>query len=457
MTQRYRAIIFALAATMWMGLLEERPTGQTLPRVLYLTHSAGFAHSVLPFSEEVLLALGRSDNAFHIDITRDAAILTADVLSRYDVVVFFTTGELPLNPQQQEDFLAFIRSGGGFVGIHSATDTFYDWSAYGELLGGYFDNHPWRQNVTVKVENPAHPITKHLSESFRISDEIYQFKNWTRENVNVLLSLDISSVDVDSPQVHRTDNDFALAWTKSYGAGRMFYTALGHEEVVWRDDRFQKLVVNGILWAAGKPQTLATGDKWQLLFDGETTQGWRGYKRDTIPNGWQAINGTLTRVSQAGDILTTGKYENFELSFEWRLESKGNSGVFFRVSEEGAVVWHSGPEFQLLHNAGHRDGNDPITSAGSNYAIHPPVADVTRPIGTWNTSRLIVNQGQVEHWMNGFHLLSYEINSPDWQERVNASKFVDLPLYGQTPSGHIGIQDHGDPVSFRNVMIRVID
>ena len=239
MTQRYRAIIFALAATTWMGLLEERPTGQTLPRVLYLTHSAGFAHSVLPFSEEVLLALGRSDNAFHIDITRDAAILTADVLSRYDVVVFFTTGELPLNPQQQEDFLAFIRSGGGFVGIHSATDTFYDWSAYGELLGGYFDNHPWRQNVTVKVENPAHPITKHFSESFRISDEIYQFKNWTRENVNVLLSLDISSVDVDSPQVHRTDNDFALAWTKSYGAGRMFYTALGHEEVVWRDDRFQ--------------------------------------------------------------------------------------------------------------------------------------------------------------------------------------------------------------------------
>ena len=130
MTQRYRAIIFALAATTWMGLLEERPTGQTLPRVLYLTHSAGFAHSVLPFSEEVLLALGRSDNAFHIDITRDAAILTADVLSRYDVVVFFTTGELPLNPQQQEDFLAFIRSGGGFVGIHSAPATFYDWSAY---------------------------------------------------------------------------------------------------------------------------------------------------------------------------------------------------------------------------------------------------------------------------------------------------------------------------------------
>ena len=457
MTQRYHTIIFALATMMWMGLLETPSTSQTLPRVLYVTHSAGFAHAVLPFSEEVLLTLGHSDNTFRVDITRDATILTSDVLSRYDVVVFYTTGELPLNPQQQKDFLAFIRSGGGFVGIHSASDTFYDWAAYGELLGGYFDNHPWRQDVTVKVESPDHPVTKHLGGGFQISDEIYQFKSWTRENVNVLLSLDISSVDIDSPLVRRTDNDFALAWTKPYGAGRVFYTALGHEEAVWRDDRFQQLVANGILWAAGTPKDRATGHEWQPLFNGQTTQGWRGYNRDTIPDGWQAINGTLTRVSQAGDILTTAKYENFELSFEWRLESGGNSGVFFRVSEEGAVIWHSGPEFQLLHNAGHRDGNDPITSAGSNYAVNPPVADVTRPIGTWNTSRLIVNQGQVEHWMNGFHLLSYEINSPDWQERVNASKFVDLPLYGRTPLGHIGIQDHGDPVSFRNVMIRTIN
>lgn len=447
----------SLSALLLLAGVGTTAFAQTLPRVLYVTQSAGFAHPVVPLSEQVLPAIGREHDAFETDIARDASILTADVLSRYDAVVFYTTGELPLDAEQKEAFLDFIRGGGGFIGVHSATDTFYEWPAYGELIGGYFDNHPWRQEVEVRVEDRDHAATRHLGASFRISDEIYQFRDWERARVDVLLSLDTDSVDAQKEGVKRTDGDFALAWTRDYGDGRMFYTALGHEDAVWQDERFQRLIVNGIVWAMGNPGS-RSADKWRVLFDGTTTAAWRGYKRDMLPGGWQVVDGALARVDRGGDIITVEQFENFELRFEWQVEEGGNSGVFFGVTEAvDGPVWHSGPEFQILHNAGHRDGQAPITSAGSNYAVHPPSADVTRPVGEWNTSRLIVDDGRVEHWMNGIHLLTYRLGDADWQARVEASKFAPLPRYGRVPRGHIAIQDHGDPVRFRNILIREID
>ena len=208
--------------------------------------------------------------------------------------------------------------------------------------------------------------------------------------------------------------------------------------------------------AAGN-NTTQEDSPWRLLLEGGSMDSWRGYQSNTAPEGWQVVDGVLARVGAGGDIITVDKFTNFELLFEWKLEEGGNSGIFFGVTEEGAVSWHSGPEFQVLHNEGHPDGNSPITSAGSNFAVHPPTADVTRPIGQWNEARLIVNDGHVEHWMNGKHLLSYELGSADWHSRVTASKFVALPLYGKSLTGHIAIQDHGDPVWFRNMKIRVLN
>jgi len=446
----------AARSLLFVILLAPAIHAQSRPQVLYVTQSAGFAHPVLPLTEEVLPAIGRQHDAFDIDITRDASILTTDTLKRYDAVVFYTTGELPMNADQQTAFLQFIRNGGGFVGIHSATDTFYGWPEYGELLGGYFDNHPWREEVSVRVEDRTHPATKHLDERFQINDEIYQFKQWSRDRVNVLMSLDTQSVDTTQDSVHRSDNDFALTWSHSYGKGRVFYTALGHEEAVWQDDRFQRLIVNGIVWAIGDVRN-TTDTKWKPLLDEQVVSTWRGYQRESMPDGWQMVDGTLARIGDAGDIITTDQFENFELRFDWKVEHGGNSGVFFGVSEDGAVAWHSGPEYQLLHNAGHPDGKAPITAAGSNYAVHPPIADMTRPVGEWNRSRLRVNREHVEHWMNGMYLLSYQIGDAEWQRRVTDSKFSELPLYGQSRRGHIAIQDHGDPVWFRNMRIRVID
>lgn len=238
----------ALALTLAIAAVPQ----PRLPKVLYLTQSAGFKHAVLPLSETILPDIAAKAKAFDVTVVHDCSAITAEALKDYDAVVFYTTGELPMTEEQKAGLMAFVRGGKGFVGIHSATDTFYKWPEYGRLVGGYFNDHPWHQEVAIRNEDQAHPATKHLPASFRLNDEIYQFRDWSRGDVHVLLSLDPASVDLTLPRVKRTDRDFALAWTKTVGAGRMFYTALGHEPAVWQDERFQQHLLGGIRWAMGR-------------------------------------------------------------------------------------------------------------------------------------------------------------------------------------------------------------
>ena len=193
---------------------------------------------------------------------------------------------------------------------------------------------------------------------------------------------------------------------------------------------------------------------WTLLFDGRSLRGWQGFKSATPGPGWTANDGVLHRAAAGGDILTVEEFGDFELSLEWKIEKGGNSGIFFHVVKDGDEAWWSGPEVQILDNAVHKDGQNPLTSAGANYAVHPPAKDVTRPIGEWNQVRLLVRGPHVEHWLNGVKIVDYELWSPDWEARVKASKFDKIPLYGKAKRGHIALQDHGDPVWFRNVKVR---
>lgn len=196
---------------------------------------------------------------------------------------------------------------------------------------------------------------------------------------------------------------------------------------------------------------------WRPLFDGKTTAGWRNYKREGIGPGWQVVDGMLTRAGDnAGDIITTGKYRNFDLSLEWRVAEGGNSGIFYRATEDNDYIWQSAPEMQVLDDAKHADGKDPLTSAGSNFALYPAPRGVVLPAGQWNTARLVVNGSHVEHWLNGSKLLEYELGSDEWKARGGASKFKAMPNYGQAAEGHIGLQDHGDKVEFRNIRIKVL-
>lgn len=192
---------------------------------------------------------------------------------------------------------------------------------------------------------------------------------------------------------------------------------------------------------------------WRLLFDGRTTNGWRGYRRQTMPDGWQPVEGALTRVGQGGDIVTVDQFSDFELQLEWNIAPGGNSGVFFRATEEEDEVWKTAPEVQVLDNPAYKDLT-PETSAGSNYGLHAPSKDVSKPAGQWNHLRLIVHGNHVEHWLNGVKIVEYEIGSADWEKRVQASKFNEYPRYGRARRGHIALQDHGDRVAYRNIKIQ---
>jgi hypothetical protein len=210
---------------------------------------------------------------------------------------------------------------------------------------------------------------------------------------------------------------------------------------------------------AGAHNTLTDAQRaggWRLLFDGRSTDGWRGYRRESMPAGWQVVDGTLARTGSGGDIITTEQYDSFELELEWLVGPGGNSGIFFHVTETGDYIWQTGPEMQILDNAGHREGANPETSTGSNYALHGPSSDVARPAGEWNSVRLVVRGDHVEHWLNGTRIVEYVLGSDDWKARVEASKFRDMPGYGANRRGHIALQDHGDPVQFRNIRIRVL-
>jgi type 1 glutamine amidotransferase len=238
------SLVLAIACTV---LTARQPAPKKL---LYLTQSVGFKHDVLPLSQEILAGIGRK-HGFDVSIIGDASTITAASLEPYAAVAFYTTGELPLSDRQKADLMAWIKSGKGFVGIHSATDTFYEWPEYGEMIGGYFDEHPWNTRVTMKVEDPRHPATKHLGRTWALADESYQFKNYSRGDKHVLLSLDVSSVDLAAKGVKRTDRDFATAWHKPWGSGRVFYTALGHRPEVWQDPAYQEHLAGGITWAMG--------------------------------------------------------------------------------------------------------------------------------------------------------------------------------------------------------------
>lgn len=183
---------------------------------------------------------------------------------------------------------------------------------------------------------------------------------------------------------------------------------------------------------------------------------WRGYQQDSLPAGWRFDPATreLTRAAAAGDLITRAQWDDFELELEWKVGPRGNSGIFYRANEGTPRIYENATEYQILDNTAHPDGRNTGTSTAANYALYPPSADVTRPVGEWNHSRIVALGAHVEHWLNGTKVVEYRLWSADWKAKVQASKFAQWPTYGLAERGHIGLQDHGDVVSFRNIRIR---
>lgn len=222
------------------------PTQPTSPvRVLMLTATRGFRHDSIPTAIEVTKGLAASSRSFIVDATEDVSSISAGSLAAYDVLFFaLTTGELEFSVDQKSAIVTFVSQGKGFIGVHSAADTLYEWADYGRLVGAYFKEHPWTQAATVLVEDATHPSTIGLGDRFSMTEEFYTFRDNPRSGVHVLLRLDAASVGAVG--------DYPLAWTHSFGAGRSYYNALGHFAETWRDPRFQRQLVGAIQWAAAR-------------------------------------------------------------------------------------------------------------------------------------------------------------------------------------------------------------
>jgi len=228
--------------------------------LLAIGEEKGYRHEAVSHALATIERLGRESGLWDTTIRTDTEALTkkkleynAKNLNDFDAVLFFTGGELEMDAQQKADFLSFIRDDGkGFIGVHSATITFTSWPEYGEMIGGYFDEHPWGTfDAPILVEDPDFPGMQQWPHSFVLRDEIYQLKNYSRDKVRVLMRLDPTKLDLSNKKVHRTDGDFAVSWAKTYGKGRVFYSSLGHVVENWDDPSLQKMYSEAIQWALG--------------------------------------------------------------------------------------------------------------------------------------------------------------------------------------------------------------
>ncbi len=229
-------------------------------KLLVIGEEKGYRHESVSHAMATMERLGRETGLWDTWIRTDTEALTkqkleynARNLNDFDAVVFYTGGELEMNAEQKAALLSFVHDDGkGFIGIHSASITFADWPEYVEMIGGYYDEHPWLTfNAPVIVEDPKFPGLQKFPQSFTIRDEIYQMKDYSRDKVRVLMRLDPAKLDLNNMHVHRADRDFAVTWAKMYGKGRVYYSTLGHPEETWDRPDVQYMFTEAIRWALG--------------------------------------------------------------------------------------------------------------------------------------------------------------------------------------------------------------
>lgn len=268
MNQLFRLVtataLFALTLLTQTHVLSAQESvveGRAQPiRMLMVTQSVGFRHGAvtrekdqLSPAERIVTDMGVSSGLFRVDCTQDCASdFTKEKLQHYDLVFFYSTGDLPI---AEEDLDYFFKEwlptkGHGVIGTHSAADTFHNYEPYWDMIGGTFNGHPWTANstVTVTVHDTEHPVSKPWGDEFVIQDEIYQFKNWQPEKVHVLMSLNMEKTELKRPY------HVPVAWVKEYGEGKVLHMSLGHRIEVWEDERYQQSLLAGVKWILGKEE-----------------------------------------------------------------------------------------------------------------------------------------------------------------------------------------------------------
>jgi len=250
-------LIFIVSAFLLSAQTPEAPQRK---RILAIGQSKGFQHDSTSEGIATIWKLGKETGLWDTFLRTDTELITkkklganAKNLDYFDAVFFFTSGELDLDDEQKTALLDFIRKDGkGFMAAHSGVDTLYGWPEYGEMVGGYFDLHPWdRFQAKLITEDPEHPVTSHFPEDFFLFDEIYQLRNYSRDRVRVLMRLDTAGLDLRKSGVHRTDGDFAVSWVRNYGTGRVFVSTLGHTTEAWENRAVQQMWLEAAKWVMG--------------------------------------------------------------------------------------------------------------------------------------------------------------------------------------------------------------
>jgi type 1 glutamine amidotransferase len=244
------------------ALPAKAPAKPARPRkILVFSRCEGFVHKSIPIGVKTMELMGEKTGAYAIEETAEMEAFSPENLSRFDAVLFLSTTQLDPEPEQREALLEFVRGGKGIIGIHAATDSFYQWEAGAKMMGGLFCGHPWTAGCTVqvKLDEPDHPINACFhGEPFKIKDEIYQFKDpYSRQNQRIITSLDMDDPDTKAVKggkpgaIRRTDDDFGITWVRREGQGRVFYCSLGHNHHVFWDARILQHYLAGIQYALG--------------------------------------------------------------------------------------------------------------------------------------------------------------------------------------------------------------
>jgi type 1 glutamine amidotransferase len=377
---------------------------------------------------------------FEIVAMQDAEIEPSE-LARCAAVVLCTAGE-GIALESRAALFAFVRDGGGFVGVHGAADAWHDVPEYGELLGAQFADDRQTGPIGVLVEDREHPATALLGARFSIDDVVRRLGGFDRERARVLLRLDPGP----EPVAADTNSNQPLAWCREHGRGRVFYTALGHQRHVWRDPRFLEHLTAGIRWAIGEERLGRPPAGATVLFDGQDTAHWRPHHGDA-PIGWQVEDGALVCVPGTGSIVTREAYGSCRVHVEFRVPAstavaQANSGVY--VQERYEV--------QILDSWGLPAAAD---GCGGLYRKKAPAANVCRPPGAWQGFDI------------GFTAPTFAADG----KKVRNARFSvvhngvlvhdDVELDGKTGAGRpegpeprpLLLQDHGHAVAFRNLWI----
>ena len=398
--------------------------------VLVFSKTAGFRHDSIPAGVQLVRDLGTA-NGFTVTATEDAAAFTPANLANFEAVVFMSTTGDVLNATQQTAFESYVRGGGGYVGVHAAADTEYDWPFYGELVGAWFDSHPAIQPATIRTQDRGHAATAHLPQAWNRTDEWYNYRTNPRSTAHVLSTLDESTYSGGNMGA-----DHPITWCKTLSGGRSFYTGAGHTQESYADPLFRQQLLGGIRYAAGQANADCRPETgYTALYNGSTT-GWA----QAGPGSFTSSDATLTSTGGMGLFWYQAKqFTGYSLKLDWKMADDDNSGVFigFPPSTDPWSAVDNGYEIQIdATDATDRTTGSVYTFKAADLAARDAALN---PPGAWNTYELLVEGERLQIFLNGVKINDFTNTNPV-----------------RSLAGHIGLQNHGDgdTVSFRNVRIK---